>query len=50
MHGEASGDEVFVGGGLWELVTVGVEGDQCASFDQLLQMVVQVATLFAMQA
>jgi hypothetical protein len=50
VHGEASGDEVFVGGGLWELVKVGVDGDECASFDQCLQVIVQAATFFSMQA
>jgi len=50
MHGEASGDEVFVGGGLRERVAVGVDGNQRAGFDQLLQMIVELATLFAVQA
>ncbi len=39
VHGEASGDEVLVGGGLRELVMVGVDGDQLAGFDQFLQVI-----------
>ncbi len=39
VHGEASGDEIFVGGGLRERVAVGVEGDELPALDQLLQMI-----------
>ena len=42
VHGEASGDEVLVGGGLRECVAVGVDCDECAAFHQLLQMVGRV--------
>ena len=50
VHGEASGDEVLVGGCLWELEAVGVDRDELAALDQLLQMVVEFAALFAVQS
>jgi hypothetical protein len=50
VHAQASSNEVLVGGGLGELVAVRVDGDEFASLDQLLEMIVQLAALFAVQA
>ena len=50
VHAETSGDEVFVGGGLRKLITVGVDCNQLAAFDQLLEMSLQFAPLLPVQA
>ena len=50
VHGEASSDEILVGGGLREGVAVGVDGDECAAGDELLQMLIEFAAFLAVQA
>src|SRR5579862_5310270 len=50
VHGEASGDEVLVGGGLRKRIAVGVDGNQRTSFNQLLEMLGEFAALVPMQS
>ena len=50
MHAEAPGNQVFVSGGLRELVAVGVDRDELAAFNKLLKMIVQLVSFLAVKA
>ena len=50
VHGEASDDQIFVGRGLRQSVAVGVELNQFACCDQLLQLPVEFSAGIAVQA
>ena len=50
MHAEAPGNQVFVRGGLRELVAVGVDRDELAALNQLVKMFVQLPSFFPVKA